>query len=104
MRRVLVSHAKNRRFEKRGWGMISVSLSAVGLATPQPSTNLLALDQALEKLAGFDERKSRIAEIRFFGGLSEEETAEVMQISLRTVQREWNMARAAWLFRELNDV
>jgi DNA-directed RNA polymerase specialized sigma24 family protein len=74
----------------------STRFAAVDPARPEPTTDLLALDQALEKLAGFDERKSRIVEIRFFGGLSEEETAEVMQISLRIVQREWNLARA-WL-------
>ncbi len=61
----------------------------------------MALDVALHKLAKFDERKSRLVELRFFGGLSEEETAEVLKISVRTVQREWSLARA-WLFRELS--
>jgi RNA polymerase sigma factor (sigma-70 family) len=61
----------------------------------------VALDVALHKLAKFDERKSRLVELRFFGGLSEEETAEVLKISVRTVQREWSLARA-WLFRELS--
>jgi RNA polymerase sigma factor (sigma-70 family) len=61
----------------------------------------VALDEALKRLAEFDERKSQIVELRFFGGLSEEETAEVLETSLRTIQREWSLARA-WLYRELN--
>ena len=76
-----------------------VSLTSLALAEDR-TTDLVLLDQALLKLASFDERKSRLVELRFFGGLSEEETAEILQTSLRTVQREWNLARS-WLFREL---
>lgn len=102
MRRILVSHALSRGAEKRGGGAVMVSL-ADAATTPNDErlTELLALDAALEKLAKFDERKSLLVELRFFGGLSEEETAEVLKSSLRTVQREWSLARA-WLFRELS--
>jgi len=77
-----------------------LSLADVEAAVPERSTDVIALDEALDRLAEFDQRKSQIVEVRFFGGLNEEETAEVLQLSLRTVQREWSLARA-WLFREL---
>jgi RNA polymerase sigma factor (TIGR02999 family) len=101
MRRILVDHARRRLFQKRGGGAIQVSLSrAVNLAEER-SVDVVALDDALGALAQFDERKSRIVELRFFGGLGEAEIAEALAISLRTVQREWNLAHA-WLFRELS--
>jgi RNA polymerase sigma-70 factor (ECF subfamily) len=100
MRRVLVNHARDRGRVKRGSDPMFVSLAEADAPGKPPSLDVIALDSALEKLAAFDLRKSQIVEIRFFGGLSEEETAEVLNTSVRTVQREWNLARA-WLFREL---
>ncbi len=100
MRNILVTHAIGRRREKRGAGAVLVTLEPAHAVTPGRTSDILALDEALNKLAKFDERKCQIVELRFFGGLSEEETAEVLQTSLRTVQREWSLARA-WLFREL---
>lgn len=78
-----------------------VSLVQAENAANNQTADVIALNDALNTLATFDERKSRIVELRFFGGLTEEETAEVMKVSLRTLQREWNMARA-WLFKELS--
>jgi RNA polymerase sigma factor (TIGR02999 family) len=99
MRRVLVNQALARRRQKRGGSAVLVSLTEVG-DEPDRSADVIALDEALQSLARFDDRKSRVVELRFFGGLSVEETAEVLGISLRTVHREWELARA-WLFREL---
>jgi RNA polymerase sigma factor (TIGR02999 family) len=99
MRRVLVNHALARRRQKRGGSAILVSLAEAGTATDR-SAEVIALDEALTSLAKFDDRKSRIVELRFFGGLNAEETADVLGISSRTVHREWDLARA-WLFREL---
>ncbi len=101
MRRILVDYARRRNFEKRGGGAFAVALEeAEGVASGR-DTDLVALDDALKSLAAFDERKSQIVELRFFGGLSVEETAEVVGVSPRTVMREWALAQA-WLLRELN--
>ena len=100
MRNILVTHAIARRREKRGGGAVLVTLDPAHALTAERTSDLLALDEALNKLAKFDERKCQIVELRFFGGLNEEETAEILQTSVRTVQREWSLARA-WLFREL---
>ena len=100
MRRVLVNQALRRRRQKRGGSVVLVSLTEAAPVTEQRSADVVALDEALRKLAGFDDRKSQLVELRFFGGLSAEETAEVLGTSLRTVHREWSLARA-WLFREL---
>ena len=99
MRRVLVNHAVARNRKKRGGAAVLVSLTEAG-GEPDRSAEVIALDEALRSLAKFDDRKSRIVELRFFGGLNAEETAEVLGISSRTVHREWDLARA-WLFREL---
>lgn len=99
MRRVLVNQALARRRQKRGGGAILVSLTQAG-AKADRSAEAIALDEALKALARFDDRKSRVVELRFFAGLSAEETAEVLGVSPRTVHREWDLARA-WLFREL---
>jgi RNA polymerase sigma factor (TIGR02999 family) len=99
MRRVLVNHALARRRQKRGGSAVLVSLSEAG-AKEHRTADVVALDEALMMLAQLDDRKSRVVELRFFGGLSAEETAEVLRISLRTVHREWDLARS-WLFREL---
>jgi RNA polymerase sigma factor (TIGR02999 family) len=100
MRRVLVNQALARGRRKRGGSALRVSLTEAGMA-PDRGTEVIALDEALKSLAKFDDRKSRIVELRFFGGLNAGETAEVLGISERTVHREWDLARA-WLFRELN--
>jgi RNA polymerase sigma-70 factor (ECF subfamily) len=100
MRRILVDHARRRHFQKRGGNALRVSLAEAENAAQEPCADILALDEALSSLAAFDARKSQIVELKFFGGLHEEAIAEVMKISLRTVQREWNMARA-WLYNEL---
>ena len=99
MRRVLVNQAVARHRQKRGGGAVLVSLTEAGTAVGR-SAEVIALDEALNSLAKFDDRKSRVVELRFFGGLDAEETAQVLGISSRTVHREWDLARA-WLFREL---
>lgn len=99
MRRVLVDHARRRKALKQGGGAMLVSLTHAGAA--EQTADIIALNDALNTLSTFDERKGRIVELRFFGGLTEEETAEVLKIPLRTLQREWSMARA-WLFKELS--
>jgi RNA polymerase sigma factor (TIGR02999 family) len=101
MRRVLVTQAVARRRQKRGAGAVLVSLTEAGEATDR-SAEVIALDEALQSLARFDDRKSQVVELRFFGGLNADETAEVLGISSRTVHREWDLARA-WLFRELQE-
>jgi RNA polymerase sigma factor (TIGR02999 family) len=100
MRRILVDHARRRRKLKRGGDALRVSLAEVENDAHEPSADILALDDALSSLAKFDARKSQIVELKFFGGLKEEAIAEMLAISLRTVQREWNLARA-WLYQEL---
>jgi RNA polymerase sigma-70 factor, ECF subfamily len=103
MRRILVSHAISRGRQKRGGRTVVVPLDeAEAVSGSGRSADIIALDGALMKLAKIDERKSRLVELRFFGGLSEAEAAQVLSSSLRTVQREWSLARA-WLFRELSD-
>lgn len=100
MRRVLVDHARSRGFQKRGGAVRPISLDEAMVASPDRSPDLIALDEALERLAAFDERKSKVVELRFFGGLSNEETAQVLDVSPFTVIRDWNLAKA-WLHQEL---
>jgi RNA polymerase sigma factor (TIGR02999 family) len=101
MRRVLVDIARRRRADRRGGDRaIRVGLDSIELAVKQPDTDLVAVDRALERLAAHDQRKARVVELRFFGGLSMEETAEALGVSLRTVHNDWAFARA-WLFRTL---
>jgi RNA polymerase sigma factor (TIGR02999 family) len=100
MRRILVDSARARKYQKRGGGASSVSFDEALLVTPQHGPDLVALDDALSALALKDERKSRVVELRFFGGLSIEETAEVLGVSSDTVLRDWKMAKAL-LLREL---
>ena len=100
MRRILVNQAAARNAQKRGGGSaVLVSLTEAG-GVLHRAADLAALDEALVELAKIDDRKSRLVELRYFGGLTAEETAEVLGISLRTIHREWDLARA-WLFREL---
>lgn len=101
MRRVLVDHARRRRALKQGGTALRVSLSDAANLAQAPTADVIALNDALEALARFDARKSHIIELRFFGGLTEEETAAALELPLRTLQREWSLARA-WLYQELN--
>ena len=100
MRRILVDAARARKQLKRGGDAIQVSLDeAIGVSSG-PAAEVIALDAALTALAAFDERKSRVVEMRFFGGLTVEETADVLNVSVMTVMRDWNLAKV-WLLREL---
>ena len=101
MRRILVDHARASQARKRGNGWDAVSLNEAILPSPERAPEILALDEALNKLASFDERQSKIVELRFFAGMSEDEAGNVLGISARTVKRDWRIAKA-WLFKELN--
>jgi RNA polymerase sigma-70 factor (ECF subfamily) len=101
MRRILVDYARTRVRVKRGGAQQQVAISSVDLATPERPLDLVALDAALDRLARRDERQSRIVELRYFAGLSVEETAEVLGVSPATVKRQWTIAKA-WLFAELH--
>jgi RNA polymerase sigma factor (TIGR02999 family) len=103
MRRILVDAARSRGYQKRGGGATMVSLDEALVVSNEPGQDLVALDEALTALALVDERKSQVVEMRFFGGLSLEETAEALQVSRDTVKRDWKMAKL-WLLRELNGV
>jgi RNA polymerase sigma factor (TIGR02999 family) len=100
MRRILVDYARSHRADKRSGAHLNVSLNEQLVLAPERSQQVLALDEALEKLAVVDARQSRIVELRFFGGLSETETAEILGVGVRTVTREWSMAKA-WLYSAL---
>jgi len=100
MRRVLVDHARARGYQKRGGDARRVALDETVLVSPGPAIDLLAVDHALDVLAATDPRKARVVEMRFFGGLSVEETAEVLHVSPDTVKRDWRLAKL-WLLREL---
>jgi len=100
MRRILVDLARSKRAVKRGAGMPEQSFDEAFFLTNTPTMDLLALDEALDRLAEVDKRKSLVVEMRFFGGLSAEESAEVLQVSNETVKRDWRLAKA-WLLREL---
>jgi RNA polymerase sigma factor (TIGR02999 family) len=102
MRRILVDFARSRDYQKRGGGVAQVSLDEVASVCNEPDPNMVALDDALNTLAEVDGRKSKVIELRFFGGLSIEETAEVLSVSPQTVMRDWRLARA-WLLRELSE-
>lgn len=101
MRHILIDHARKYRYSKRGAGAQHVPLDEVAVLGQERAVDLVALDDALTSLAKIDERKSKIVELRFFGGLSVEETAEVMKVSAVTVMREWRIAKA-WLHREIS--
>ena len=100
MRRILVDHARAHKASKRGAGAETLELNEAVAQAEKQSINLLGLDEALETLEKMDPQQSRIVELRFFGGLSIEETAEVLKISPATVKRDWAAARA-WLYREV---
>jgi RNA polymerase sigma factor (TIGR02999 family) len=100
IRQILVDHARTRMRAKRGGGNLFLQLEESVAGAPQPELNLVALDDALLDLARLDQQQAKVVELRFFGGLSIEETAEVLSISDSTVKRDWAVAKS-WLFREL---
>jgi RNA polymerase sigma factor (TIGR02999 family) len=102
MRQILVDFARSRRRQKRGGESPQVSLDEALVVSREAPTNLLALDEALNALAALEPRKSRVVELRFFGGLSVEETAEVLRVSEETVLRDWRLAKS-WLLREMSE-
>jgi RNA polymerase sigma factor (TIGR02999 family) len=102
MRRILVDHARSKGADKRGGDHRRLTIHAVDQATPRPDIDLVALDEAMERLASLSELQARIVELRFFGGLTIDETAQVLDIGKRSVDREWACAKA-WLYRELGD-
>jgi len=102
MRRILVDHAKSHNRAKRGGGAQRVSLDEAMAVSDERANDLLELDSALTALATFDDRKSRVVEMRYFGGLTVEETAEVLKVSEMTVAREWKLAKA-WLYTHIED-
>ena len=100
MRRILVDHARSHQYAKRGGGAQKIGLNEAMLMARERSSELIALDEALTRLATFDLRKARVVELRFFGGLDVEETAKVLDVSTNTVKRDWSTARA-WLYEEV---
>lgn len=103
MRHILVDHARASRAERRGGDAHKVGLEDIVEIPQAPNKDILALNDALNKLAKVDDRKSKVVELRYFGGLSVEETAEVLKVSADTVMRDWRLAKA-WLLRELSEV
>jgi RNA polymerase sigma-70 factor, ECF subfamily len=101
IRRILVDHARNRQRAKRGGGAVQVTLDEAVVSPQTTGVDVIALDEALQGLSEVDPRKCRVVELRFFGGLSIEESAEVLEVSPETVMRDWRMAKA-WLYRELS--
>jgi RNA polymerase sigma-70 factor, ECF subfamily len=101
MRQILTDYARSRRYQKRSGKALRVKFNEALLAASGPDPDLVALDEAMKKLAAVDERKSRVVEMKFFGGLSVEETAEVLNVSADTVMRDWKFAKL-WLLRELS--
>lgn len=102
MRRILVENARSKNFAKRGGGVEKISLDETAIVSEGRSAEVMAVDQALCELESWDPRKGRIVELRFFGGLSIEETAEVLKVSPTTVQREWRSAKA-WLYKAISE-
>ena len=101
MRRILVDFARAKQNLKHGGGAQQVTLDEGLIVSPESGADLLALDEALERLAVLNERQSRVVELRYFGGLNEDEVAEALKVSPRTVRSDWSLARA-WLYRELS--
>jgi RNA polymerase sigma factor (TIGR02999 family) len=101
MRRILVDYARSHLYAKRGAGAVHVSLDQAGLVSKEPSAEVTALDEALTKLESIDPQQARVVELKFFGGLTIKETAEVMGISIDMVKREWSTAKA-WLYLEMS--
>jgi RNA polymerase sigma factor (TIGR02999 family) len=101
MRHILIDHARARHYAKRGGNAEQVPLEDARAMSKQRAAELIALDEALDELAQLDPRKSRVVELRYFGGLSLEETAEVLEMSVMTVRRDWRAAKA-WLYKAVN--
>jgi RNA polymerase sigma factor (TIGR02999 family) len=101
MRRILTDFARSRNYLKRGGGAVHVSWDEALFVSEEPDSDIVAIDDALRRLAAVDARKSQVVELRFFGGLSVEETAEVLKVSQETVMRDWKFAKA-WLMRDLS--
>jgi RNA polymerase sigma-70 factor, ECF subfamily len=101
MRRILIDHARRHHYAKRGGGALKVSLDETAIVAGDPASDMLLLDEALNRLAEMDPRRGQVVELRYFGGLNNEEIAGVLKISENTVTRDWNMARA-WLYQELS--
>jgi RNA polymerase sigma factor (TIGR02999 family) len=101
MRRILIDYARRRQYAKRGGGAPHVPLDEVAVLAEERAADLVALDEALDSLASIDPQQSRVVELRFFGGLTVEETAEVLKLSHDMVKREWSTAKA-WLYREMS--
>jgi RNA polymerase sigma-70 factor (ECF subfamily) len=101
MRHILTDFARSRQFQKRGGAALHVTLDEALMVSPEQDADIVALDDALGQLAALDPRKSQVVELRFFGGLSAEETAEVLKVSRETVLRDWKFAKV-WLLRELS--
>src|ERR1700752_682804 len=102
MRHILIAHARRRRYAKHGGEARQVSIDEAATMSMERAAELIALEEALDELAQLDQRKSRVVELRYFGGLSLEETAEALNISLMTVRRDWRAAKA-WLYRRLKE-
>lgn len=102
MRHILIDHARRRRYAKHGGDARQVSIEEAEAMSMERAAELIALEEALDELAQLDQRKSRVVELRYFGGLSLEETAEALDISLMTVRRDWRAAKA-WLYRRLKE-
>jgi len=103
MRQILVNHAKAQQRLKRGGGASKVDLDTAALISPEQTKTVLDVDEALERLAQLDSRKAQVVELKYFGGLNQDEIAEVLKISIVTVRRDWLFARA-WLYTELQNV
>ena len=101
MRRILVDLARTRHNLKRGGGALQVSLDGVLVASPERDEDMLALDEALQRLAALNSRQSQVVELRYFGGLTDEQVGQVLKVSPRTVRSDWRLAKL-WLYRELN--
>jgi RNA polymerase sigma-70 factor, ECF subfamily len=102
MRRILIDFARSRGYQKRGGGVLPLSLDEAPSVCNEPDPSIVAIDDALRALAAVDARKSKVVELRFFGGLSIEETAEVLRVSPETVMRDWRLAKI-WLLREMSE-
>lgn len=102
MRRILVDHARSRQYAKRGGGNQRLTFDEALVVSAARGADLVALDEVLDKLTAIDSRKAKVVELRFFGGLTVEETAEALGVSAVTVMREWSMAKA-WLYNSLNN-
>ncbi len=100
MRQILVDHARRRQAARRGGGLVAVTLENIGADPAVPIDDLIALNDALERLSALHPRMAKVVEYRYFGGLTEEEIAEVLEVTVRTVQRDWTRARA-WLHQAL---